>query len=500
MMVNILKQFSPSSPNILITGEASGQIDLGPELAPIEVIGNEAIRGSFGDGCIYQAMAAARSPGVSRFVLNPDAHWGYGVPIGSVLISPTHIYPSPVGVDIKCSMSLLQTDVPEEAIVDPRVRRLLIREIESRLSNGRKPARDQGVNEDSGWDATVYGGCKKVVKHFGIPQSWLERCETARHSVANDDQDSLAIRMEKLIREKVVLDFQSKCRQLGSYGGGNHFGECEIVRVADSEPAKKTADVFGLRDGCVGFLSHCGSRGLGHALASNQFYRLKTAFKKKGLAYPNGDAQLVYAEYGTPEANEYLMDMSLGANFATVNHLLINSIVLQAFQKVLPGARGELVYFISHNIANQEEIEGEKFWVHRKGATRALPGGHPTLQGTPFAESGHPILLPGNPRDGSSVMVALPGASRTAYSVNHGAGRCMSRTEAKKKLDSAQVQKSLADAGVLSNSRFYPVDEAPDAYKNFADVLRSVEQAGLAREIAKLQARFVIKEGGTGAD
>ena len=192
--------------------------------------------------------------------------------------------------------------------------------------------------------------------------------------------------------------------------------------------------------------------------------------------------------------------MSLGANFATVNHLLINSIVLQAFQKVLPGARGELVYFISHNIANQEEIDGEKFWVHRKGATRALPGGHATLQGTPFAESGHPILLPANPRDGSSVMVALPGALRTAYSVNHGAGRCMSRTEAKKKLDSAQVQKSLSDAGVLSNSRLYPVDEAPDAYKNFTDVLRSVEQAGLAKEIARLQARFVIKEGGTGAD
>jgi len=499
-MSNPLNVSSPSSPNISITGEATGQIDLGPDHCPIEVIGNESIRGSFGDSCIYQAMAAARSPGVSRFVLNPDAHWGYGVPIGSVLVSPTHIYPSPVGVDIKCSMSLLQTDVPEDAIIDPRVRRQLIREIESRLANGRKPARDQGVTEESGFDAAVHGGSKKVVKHFGIPQAWLERCETAKHSVLNDAQDSLAIRMEKLIREKVITDFQGKCRQLGSYGGGNHFGECEVVRVVDSETARKTAASFGLRNGCVGFLSHCGSRGLGYALATNQFYQLKTAFKKKGLAYPNGDAQLVYAEYGSPEATEYLTDMSLGANFATVNHLLINSIVLQAFQKVLPGARGELVYFISHNIANREELDGQYVWVHRKGATRALPSGHANLVGTPFEETGHPILLPGNPRDGSSIMVALPGASRTAFSINHGAGRCMSRTEAKKKLNAAAVQKSLDDFDVLSNSRHYPVDEAPDAYKNFADVLQSVEQAGLAQEVAKLQARFVIKEGGSGAD
>ena len=499
-MSNLLNVSSPSSPNISITGEATGQIDLGPDHCPIEVIGNESIRGSFGDSCIYQAMAAARSPGVSRFVLNPDAHWGYGVPIGSVLVSPTHIYPSPVGVDIKCSMSLLQTDVPEDAIIDLRVRRQLIREIESRLANGRKPARDQGVTEESGFDAAVHGGSKKVVKHFGIPQAWLERCETAKHSVLNDAQDSLAIRMEKLIREKVITDFQGKCRQLGSYGGGNHFGECEVVRVVDSETARKTAASFGLRDGCVGFLSHCGSRGLGYALATNQFYQLKTAFKKKGLAYPSGDAQLVYAEYGSPEATEYLTDMSLGANFATVNHLLINSIVLQAFQKVLPGARGELVYFISHNIANREELDGQYVWVHRKGATRALPNGHASLVGTPFEGTGHPILLPGNPRDGSSIMVALPGASRTAFSINHGAGRCMSRTEAKKKLNAAAVQKSLDDFDVLSNSRHYPVDEAPDAYKNFADVLQSVAQAGLAQEVAKLQARFVIKEGGSGAD
>ena len=186
--------------------------------------------------------------------------------------------------------------------------------------------------------------------------------------------------------------------------------------------------------------------------------------------------------------------MALGANSATVNHLMINAIVLSAFQKVLPGTQGELVYYISHNIARRESVKGQWQWVHRKGATRALPAGHAELEGTDFASVGHPILLPGNPRDGSSVMVACPGAEQTAFSVNHGAGRKLSRTAAKSQLKAAGVEKSLADADVISNCRNYPIDEAPDAYKDFAEVLRSVELAGLATEVARLHARFVIKE------
>ena len=481
---------------IRITGQATGQIELGDNCPPIEVVGSPAIRESFGHSCLVQAIAAASSPGVSRFILNPDAHWGYGVPIGSVLISPTHIYPSPVGVDIKCSMSLLQTDVPEEAIADPTIRRQLIREIEARLATKRKVARGRPVNDESGFEAAVHGGSKKVLKHFGIPASWLDRCEDAQHTSTDGDHDRLAHRLLKLIRQNAIKDFSDKCKQLGSYGGGNHFGECEVVRVAETEEARSLASAFGLRDGHVAFLSHCGSRGLGHALATNQFYSLKTKFRKRGRAYPNGDAQLVYAEFGTPEADEYLMDMALGANFATVNHLMINAIVLEAFNKVIPGTIGELVYYISHNIVRRERLDGESNWVHRKGATRAFPAKHHELIGTPFFETGHPILLPGNPRDGSSVMVAKPGASRTAFSVNHGAGRRMSRTQAKATLDSRAVKTSLEKADVISNCRNYPVDEAPDAYKDFAEVLKSVEQAGLAHEVAKLQARFVIKESG----
>jgi len=264
--------------------------------------------------------------------------------------------------------------------------------------------------------------------------------------------------------------------------------------VIDRPSARETADVFGLRDGHVSFLSHCGSRGLGNLLAQGQFKDLEKKFRDWSTPFPAGDKQLVYAPLGSPEANAYIDDMSIGANFATVNHLLINALVLEAFQEILPGANGQLVYFISHNIAREEIIGGKKAWVHRKGATRAIPGGHFSLAGTRFAASGHPILLPGNPRDGSVVMVAEGGAERTAFSVNHGAGRCMGRKHAARTLDQKSVDADFDASDILTNCRKYPIDEAPDAYKNFPEVLRSVEAAGLARQVAKLQARFVIKD------
>jgi tRNA-splicing ligase RtcB len=229
-------------------------------------------------------------------------------------------------------------------------------------------------------------------------------------------------------------------------------------------------------------------------LAQGQFRDLEEKFRTWGTPFPSGDRHLVYAPLGTPEADTYLDDMALGANFATVNHLLINALILEAFQEVLPGTTGSLVYFISHNIARHEVVHGQKAWVHRKGATRAIPGGHHELAGTPFAESGHPILLPGNPRDGSVVMVAREGAERSAWSVNHGAGRRMGRKAAARALDQQAVDAEFDATDILSNCRSYPIDEAPDAYKNFRDVLDSVESAGLAETVARLQARFVIKD------
>ncbi len=179
-------------------------------------------------------------------------------------------------------------------------------------------------------------------------------------------------------------NFVEKITQLGSYGGGNHFGECEVVKLADDDRARQAGEVFGLRDGCVGFLSHCGSRGFGHALATGQFHDLQRKFALWDIPLPGDDKELVYAPLGTAEADAYLDDMALGANFATVNHLLINALVLEAFQEIIPGTRGKLVYFISHNIARREIVNNQECWVHRKGATRAFPANHFALKDTPL--------------------------------------------------------------------------------------------------------------------
>jgi tRNA-splicing ligase RtcB len=390
-------------------------------------------------------------------------------------------------------MSLLQTNIDEQSVADLSVRRALIREIESKLATARFGPKGRPVGEETGFEAATKGADRKLLDKLGIPNHWQNRCEQWQHLGASKNHQELAARLERHIRQGVIKDFMAKAKQLGSYGGGNHFGECEIVRVKESA-SSEIVQTFGLKNGCVAFLSHCGSRGFGHALATNQFRVLQRSFKKRGMSFPSGDPELVYAEYGSPWCDDYLNDMAMGANFATVNHLLINAIVLAAFQKILPGTTGELVYFISHNIVTQEWHDGECQWVHRKGATRAFPSQHPSLAETPFFATGHPILLPGNPRDGSSVMVAQPGASLSAFSINHGAGRKMSRTVAKAQLKASDVERSLADSDVISSCRHYPVDEAPDAYKDFAEVLRSVELAGLAREVARLEARFVIKD------
>ncbi len=488
---------------LIPTGEATAILPVatGP---PVTVIGTAAIRDTFDDMCLQQAVNSRLAPGVTELVLNPDAHCGYGAPVGCVMVSPTHIYPGPVGVDIKCSMSLLQLDLPAGAVADRQIRRALINAICERTPTGagrgsRHVPQARHVSRALGEQVLIEGASEAVCQELGIPQDWTLRCEDHAHVGHDETSDALRSRVEWLRAEDRLLRFDRQAEQLGSYGGGNHFGECEVVEVGDNDRARRAAQAFGLRDDHVAFLSHCGSRGIGHALASGQFRALQNKFASWNIPLPGNDRELVYAPLGSDEANAYLDDMALGANFATVNHLLINALVLEAFQEVIPGTTGQLVYFISHNIAQREIVDNRPAWVHRKGATRAFPAGHHALAGTPFASTGHPILLPGNPQAGSAVMVADAGASKSCYSVNHGAGRRLGRRAAIRQLDQARVDKSFDDADILSNCRKYPKDEAPDAYKDFDEVLRSVEAAELATEVARLRARFVIKDG-SGAD
>ena len=484
---------------IVPTGPATAILPTG-STTPITVIGTPAIRAGFDETCLRQALNSRLAPGVSDLILNPDAHQGFGAPVGCVLVSPTHVYPGPVGVDIKCSMSLLQLELGEEAVLDKPTRRRLIEAVCERIPTGpgrgqRHVAKARHVAPVLGRRVLVEGASEGVCAALGIPAGWAGRCEDVAHVGHDGSRGALALRLEKHLAAGSLGDVDAKLAQLGSYGGGNHFGECEVVHVAAGERARRVADRFGLRDRGVAFLSHCGSRGIGHTLATGQFRELERRFARWGIPLPGGDKELVYAPLGTPEADAYLDDMALGANFATVNHLLINLLVLEAFREVFPGVDGSLVYFLSHNIARREPVGGRDAWVHRKGATRAFPAGHPSLAGTPFADTGHPILLPGNPQAGSCVMVAEPGAVLSCHSINHGAGRAMGRRAAIRALDQKTIDEALLEHDILSNCRQYPRDEAPAAYKDFDEVLRSVTLAGLASEVARLRARFVIKDG-----
>ncbi len=472
---------------------------------PITVIGTEAIRKTFDNKTLQQAINARNGAGVTDVIINPDAHCGYGAPIGCVMVSPSHVYPGPVGVDIKCSMSLLQFDLPAEEIIDKRVRRALIDAICDRTPTGpgagqRSVRKGRKIPFSLAKQAVIEGASESVCEQFGIPLDWTERCEDAIHYGHDRSTDALARRLEKIVNEKYMRNFGEKMQQFGSYGGGNHFGECEIVHVLDTEKAKRCAETFGLKDGHVAFLSHCGSRGFGNVLATEQFNILRRKFKEWGTPFPGGDRDLVYAPIGSHEANDYLDDMALGANFSTVNHLLINVLVWEAFQEVFPGVKANFVYYISHNIARRENWNDQSVMVHRKGATRAFPAGHHALKGTPFESTGHPILLPGNPCGGSSVMVGEEGATISAYSINHGAGRALGRRNAAKTLNQKAVDREFEEDDILTNCRRYPLDEAPAAYKNFDEVKKSVIEAGLASEVASLKARFVIKDGDTADD
>jgi len=464
---------------------------------PILFIGTEEIIRNLDAKCVEQAINGSRVHGVERIIVNPDAHAGYGVPVGSVVVSNNVVLPGPVGPDISCSMSYLQLDLPADEVQSREARRRIIDEIVLRIPTGagkrqapkgpRLDQRDDGLAVC--YSAAVCGAINTdTLDRLGIPTEWVARLEQATNGRLNDLDD----RMDLLKERYDKCNWDAKLLQLGSYGSGNHFGECEITHVQPGQ--ELVAETFKLKDGCVGFLSHCGSRGFGYNLAANHFKSLAAHFQQWGIPLSGGDKELVYAPADSDAGRAYLADMALGANFAVVNHLLINKLVLDAFKEVFPGVKGELVYHVAHNIGREEIVDGSKRFVWRKGATRAFPAGHHALATTPFYQTGHPVLLPGNPEAGSWIMRGLPGAEKTAYSINHGAGRAMGRKEACRRMTQEQVNKVMDDADLLSNCRNYPVDEAPAAYKGFDEVMESVKQAGLAEPVAKLQARFVIKD------
>lgn len=483
------ERFRPSK------NSAISYLDVDVSGKPITVVGTEPIVEAFDELCIQQAINSRTAPGVKDFILNPDAHAGYGAPVGSVMVTEDVVYPGPVGVDIKCSMSLLQLDLPSEAVKDKKTRRAIINAIEERVPTG--PGNRQAVkgpkpsqmNKLDLISAVCYGAHPEVLDMFDIPNHWRNFCEDSSHGNPEELNERFYFLVRSLL-ENNATKVNNKLSQFGSIGGGNHF--IEFAKVLSNGAPE--FDAFNLQADKMAFLSHFGSRGFGNLLAVNQFKILEKQFEKWHIPFPGNDKELVYAPLDSEFGKNYLNDMYLGANFATVNHLLVNKLLLDAVQEVIPGTNGDLIYYISHNIAREEVINGRKSWVFRKGATRAYPAKHFSLKETPFYETGHPILLPGNAKEGSYVMVGLPGSEVSAHSVNHGAGRALGRREAKRRLNQQDVNKEMDEADILTNCRNYPIDEAAGAYKNFEEVIKSVEIAGLAKKVARLQPMAVIKD------
>lgn len=442
----------------------------------VDIFANENIIKGLSEKTIQQAINTALTEGVIKINLNADAHEGYGCPIGSVVLTKDTVMLGPIGYDISCSVSYLQTDLSPEIFNEKPVKRELINKLCEYIPYGigtMYAPKQIIIDKKTYFDILNKGASdEKLLLRLGINSEWVNKLE--RKSLPAD----VSVLSQNTLRRGDG--------QVGSIGSGNHFLEAQRVEIKDKELASK----WGIAEG-VGFLTHCGSRGLGHQIATEYFKKLWGYFDKNNI--PIYDRELVYANIETETGKSYLKSMGCAANFAIINHLVLNTSIQSALKELYPDVKCKFVYLISHNLLQKEEIDCEEYLVHRKGSIRAFPSHHPKLKGTEFYETGHPVIIPGSSISGSSIMVGLETGKKNFYSVPHGAGRCMSRTDAKRRFTQKYVDLKMDEAGVLFNKRFYPIDEYTEAYKEYNDVRDSLQQSELAREVARLKPMFVIK-------
>jgi tRNA-splicing ligase RtcB len=414
-----------------------------------------------------QAAQAAAYPGIIGFYLMPDTHVGYGIPVGGVAVTDDVIIQAGSGYDISCGVLYLKvpgltaTDVADE---DKRLR--WIRAVESRIATGigsHRPRHMPRFRESDVEDIFRYGA-----KSLGIDADLCER------QYIPVDESALDTDRIGRARDKALP-------QLGSVGGGNHFIEMQVDRD----------------DGSVWVMIHCGSRGYGWQTANHYFY---AGAELRGL--PKNRREESWLRADEPLGREYWAHHNSAANYAVANRHIIVRGVQDALEDVF-SATGEVFYEISHNLVQQETLvlpdgRSQRGFVHRKGATRALPAGHPDLVGTQWETTGHPCLVPGSMLDGAAILYPLAGAYDSGCSVNHGAGRILARGRAKRELSSRQheidremrsIVRTLGGVqirGIVGNTDHTPLDECGHVYKNLDAVLGVLEGAGIARVARRL--------------
>jgi len=436
------------------------------------------------DGTIGQVAGVATLPGlVGASMAMPDAHQGYGFPIGGVAATDAEgdgvISPGGVGFDINCGVRLLATDL---SVRQARRRmRKLLEEIFRQVPVG--VGRGGGKLSPRQLDGVLRGGARWAVEQgHGVDDDALH-CESGG---AMPQADAAAVSKRAKARG---------AGQLGSLGAGNHFIEFQVVEQVENGPA---AEAMGIAEGQVVVLVHTGSRGLGHQVCTDQVSLMQSAMKRHGLQVP--DRQLACAPLHSDEGQHYLAAMAAAANYAWANRQLITQHVRRSVAAVFgDDTRVQLVYDLAHNIAKIERhtVDGRErsLCVHRKGATRAFAAGHPDLPPR-YQAVGQPVFIPGSMGTASWVLVGTPQAMTESWgSVCHGAGRAMSRTAARKRTRADAVITDLKQRGieVQAGSKKGLCEEAPMAYKDVEAVVETVVGAGLARRVARLKPLGVVK-------
>ncbi len=437
---------------------------------------------------LEQVANVAFLPGiVGSSLAMPDIHWGYGFAIGGVAamrVSDGVVSPGGVGFDINCGVRIMRTNLTVEE-VSPRIKELieaLYNNVPSGLgSKGRIRLRSGEIDE------VLVGGSRwAVAKGYGRPED-LDTTEE-RGEMADTSPDLVSGRAK-----------ERGLPQLGTLGSGNHFLE---VAVVDEIYEPDTAGVMGINQlGQVMLLVHCGSRGLGHQVADDYIKEMVRAMPKYGIEVP--DRQLACCPVKSPEGQAYLAAMRCAANYAWANRQCITHWVRESFCQVLGKSEEEagleLIYDVTHNIAKIEEHEvaghQERLCVHRKGATRAFPSGHPDVP-PKYASVGQPILIPGDMGRVSYVLVGTEGAMQETFgSTCHGAGRVQSRAAAKKQLSGRDVLAGLEARGITvrAGSLSGLAEEASEAYKDVNDVVRVAHGAGISRKVARTRPIAVVK-------
>ncbi|GAA0529122.1 RNA-splicing ligase RtcB [Saccharopolyspora subtropica] len=448
---------------------------------PGVVFASHRLLPSAGDGALEQVVNVATLRGiVGASYAMPDMHWGYGFPIGGVAATDVArggvVSPGGVGFDISCGVRLLAADLD----------RADFRRFGERIMDGLGRATPRGPGRGAVWQLPRAGlehvlleGSRYAVARGRGTQRDLERCEDGG---ALDNADPGQVSARAAARG---------LGQVGSLGSGNHFLE---VQAVDEIYDRDVAETFGLHPDQVCVMIHCGSRGLGHQICTDHVRAMDATMADHSLTVP--DRQLACAPVDSRAGRAYLGAMAAAANYARANRQVLGVAASDVLREIT-GHGLELVYDISHNMAKieQHEVAGRQLTlcVHRKGATRALPPGHPDLPPS-LRNAGQPVLIPGSMGTASYVLTGIPGGE-AFFSTCHGAGRTQSRHQAVKSVDARALRRDLERGGILvrGSSARGLAEEAPTAYKDVDEVVAVAEGAGLCRRVARLVPLGVVK-------